>query len=123
MNSKAKTVIKNINKILGVLLGVLVVVAGAMIYTKNAREVDAKSVPQQDNASKVAKAERTVATKDTVDAVNAINTTFSEHETPDEVKAYEGTDFTLPQLDPEDSVSKLDEFALGPISEEMLSPG
>ena len=122
MNSKAKTVIKNINKILGVLLGVLVVVAGAMIYTKNAREVDAKSVPQQDNASKVAKAERTVATKDTVDAVNAINTTFSEHETPDEVKAYEGTDFTLPQLDPEDSVSKLDEFALGPISEEMLSP-
>lgn len=119
MSSKAKNVLKSINKILAVLLGVLLVVAGAMFYTKNMKEVDAA----QDNAStKVAKATKTVATKDVVDAVDAINTTFAEHETPDEAKAYEGTDFTLPQLDPEDSVSKLDEFALGPISEEMLSP-
>ena len=56
------------------------------------------------------------------DAVQAINTVFSQHEPTEEEKAYEGTDFTLPQLDPEDSASKLDEFALGPISEEMLSP-
>ena len=56
------------------------------------------------------------------DAVQAINTVFSQHEPTEEEKAYEGTDFTLPQLDPEDSASKLDEFALGPMSEEMLSP-
>ena len=95
---------------------------GAKMYTKGAKEVDEAQDDASKNLASVAKATTAVATEDKIDAIEAINTAFKEHEPTEEEKAYEGTDFTLPQLDPEDSASKLDEFALGPISEEMLSP-
>ena len=50
-----------------------------------------------------------------------INLAFAKHGLSEEDKALEA-DMVLPQLDPADTESKLSDYALGPISEEMLSP-
>ena len=119
----------NLNKVLGVILGVLVIVAIAMVYTKNAKETEealdkaSQSLKAAGNKASAAVPDKKADKAETEvgNTVEAINTTFTKYEPTEEEKALEAG-YTMPQLDPEDSVSKLDEFALGPISEEMLSP-
>lgn len=53
--------------------------------------------------------------------VRALNQTFANHGISEEEKALSG-DMVLPQLDPLDSESSLSDYALGPMSEEMLEP-
>lgn len=121
--SKAFKIFSTTAWIMGIALICTAAFAGAKFYSKNAAKKTPKSSYEAEEAAEVAKPEvnPAVAIEEKENTAEAINTAFKQYEPTEEEKALEAG-YTMPQLDPEDSVSKLDEFALGPISEEMLSP-
>lgn len=87
---------------------------------KTAKTVDTTAV----TASTTTKASTKVAKEEVVkneNSVATLNAKFANHGTSaEEAAAEEG--IVLPQLDPADSESKLSDYALGPMSEDTLSP-
>lgn len=106
------------------LLACLVAVGtlGAKIYSKNAAKKTPKSSYKAEEAAEVAKPEVVPAVANEEIDVDAINASFKDVKIPEEDKALLENGLVLPQLDPADAESKLDEFTLGPVSEELLRP-
>lgn len=120
--SKAYRILSATAWIMGIALICTAAFAGAKLYSKNAAKKTPKSSYKAEEAAEVAKPEVIPAVANEEIDVDAINASFKNVEIPEEDKALLENGFVLPQLDPADADSKLDEFALGPVSEELLRP-
>lgn len=117
-------------KIILAVVGVAVITTVAILGYGQYVAAKAKKVAMADSKSTVtastetkapAKVAEEEAKNETTDSVSALNAKFANHGTSaEEAAAEEG--IVLPQIDPSDSESKLSDYALGPMSEDTLSP-
>lgn len=112
------------------IVAVVVLAATGAIFGYN-KYADAKAKKTADTTTVTASTETKAPAKVTKEeaengttnsnSVDALNAKFANHGTSaEEAAAEEG--IVLPQLDPADSESKLSDYALGPMSEDTLSP-
>ena len=116
-------------KIILAVVGIAVLTTGAILgygqyaaaKAKKVAVADSNTVTASTDTKALAKVAEEEAKNETTDSVGALNAKFANHGTSaEEAAAEEG--IVLPQLDPADSESKLSDYALGPMSEDILSP-